>query len=230
MQKIAFGAAAALIVLAAPAFAGLVSSYAVTGRNSDGSTYTAAMKLAPADQIYRVDSDDDAGTKMSGLVIEYKNFLALAEVNDNDGYLAIYKRADDTWLGVFSDYADEHSLGTEVLYNGSTPPDVPNPPRASRLSGKYQISGTNPDGSTYSGEAEVSEWADKFDVDRKIGNNDLSGTAVGLDGAFAMNVNKSDNRVPIGVLGLFVPEANGFVGVWVASRSQRLGAERWVRR
>ena len=116
------------------------------------------------------------------------------------------------------------------MYNGSTPPEVPKPRRAGKLSGKYQISGTNPDGSTYSGEADVSEAADKFDVARTIGNSDLHGTAVGLDGAFAINVNKNDYRAPIGVLGLFVAEADGFVGVWVASRSQRLGAERWVRR
>ena len=115
MQKIVLGAAAALIGLAAPAFAVLVSSYAVSGRNGDGSTYTAEVKFTPADQIYRVDSEDDAGTKMSGLVIEYQNFLALAEAKDNDGYLAIYKRADDAWLGVFSDYSDDHSLGAEVF-------------------------------------------------------------------------------------------------------------------
>jgi hypothetical protein len=226
-SKTALAAAVTLAVLAVPVSADLFSSYDVSGRGGDGSSYTGNVKITPAGQTYRLDY---CCVQFDGLAIEYRDFLAIAYFSkDNGGDLNIYKRAADAWIGVFSDYGDGN-LGAEVLYNGSTPPDVPNPPRAGKLAGKYQISGTNPDGSTYTGEAEVSDWADKFDVDRKIGNNELSGTAVGLDGAFAMNVNKSDNRAQIGVLGLFVPEANGFVGVWVAARGQRLGAERWVRR
>jgi hypothetical protein len=46
-----------------------------------------------------------------------------------------------------------------------------------------------------------------------------------------MNVpgaNKS--RAKIGIVGLFVPEGNGCIGIWTKAGSQRIGAERWVRK
>ena len=89
--------------------------------------------------------------------------------------------------------------------------------------------GTNPNGSTYTGEVEIKSWSDAFDVARKIGSDETSCTAVGFDGALVINVGKDNSRVPIGVLGLFVPEGDGFVGVWVRAGTQRMGAERWAR-
>ena len=62
-------------------------------------------------------------------------------------------------------------------------------------------------------------------VDRTTGKEGMTGTAVGFDGAFVLNVSNSDGRAPIGVLGLFIPDGNGFLGVWAKAGTDRLGAE-----
>ena len=232
MRTIASWATAMVLLLAPPAFADLVSRYAVAGRNSNGTSYTGTIAFKPAGQVYHLDFTGGDGGKFSGLAIEYKNFLALAVIaSDRSGNLAIYKRAGDAWIGLFSDY-EEHNLGTEAFYNENAP-DLPDPkqPKSGRPAGMYVISGTNPDGSTYRGEGEVTPWSAAFDVRRTIGKEETTGTAVAFDGALAMNVaQEGDTRAKIGVLGLLIPDGNGFLGVWSRPGSQRLGAERWVRK
>jgi len=227
-RRYALAAAAVLPLLVTPVFADLFSSYAVNGRGNDGKSYDGTVNVAPAGQVYRLDYCCE---KYSGLAVEYQDFLAIAYVTPDKGSgdLNIYRRAGDAWAGAFSDYTDS-GLGNEVLYNNKAP-DLPNLSRAKSRKpvGKYRISGTNPNGSTYSGEVEIKPWADAFDIARKIGNDETSGTAVTFDGALVINVGKDDNRALIGVLGLFVPDGNGFVGVWARAGSQQLGAERWVR-
>jgi hypothetical protein len=227
MSKTALAAAVALAVLATPVCANLFSNYDVSGRGSDGSTYSGVVDIKPAGQTYRLDF---CCAQFGGLGIEYQDFLAIAYFSkDNGGDLNIYKRAGGAWLGVFSDYGEGH-LGAEVLYSGDAP-DLPDIKRGKsrKPAGMYRISGTNPNGSTYTGDVEVKPWVDAFDIVRKAGSEELTGTAVTFDGALVINVSKDDNRGPIGVLGLFVPDGNGFVGVWARAGSQQLGAERWVR-
>jgi hypothetical protein len=224
-------AALSVLLVAPAAFADLVSRYSVAGQNTDGTPYTGVIDFKPAGQVYRFDSTGGDDSKMNGLAIEYGNFLALAAVaGDGTGDLAIYRRAGNAWIGVFSAY-EEGRLGTEVLYNGPTPdlPD-PNQPKPGRPAGRYAISGTNPDGSTYTGEGEITAWTASFDVRRKIGNEETAGTAVAFNGALALNVNKDDTRAKIGLVGLLIPQDNGFLGVWGRPGSQQMGAERWVRK
>jgi hypothetical protein len=232
MRPLALGVVALSVWLVTPAaFADLVSRYSVAGRNTDGKPYTGVIAFKPAGQVYRFDSTGGDNSKMSGLAIEHDNFLALAAIaGDGTGDLAIYRRAGKTWIGIFSIY-EEGRLGTEVLYNGPTPdlPD-PNQPRPGRPAGRYVISGTNPDGSTYSGEGEITAWTASFDVRRMVGNEETTGTAVAFNGALALNVGKSGTRAEIGLLGLLIPQDNGFLGVWSRAGSQRMGAERWVRK
>jgi hypothetical protein len=229
-RRYAVAAAAVLSLLVTPVFADLFSSYAVNGRGNDGKSYDGTVNVTPAEQVYRLEFCCD---KFKGLGIEYQDFLAFAYVSDSNhdsGDLNIYRRAGNAWIGVFSDYTD-NGLGAEVLSNNGQTPALPNLSRAKSRKpvGKYRISGTNPNGSTYTGEVEIKSWSDAFEVARKIGSDETSGTAVGFDGALVINVGKDNSRVPIGVLGLFVPEGDGFIGVWVRAGTQRMGAERWAR-
>jgi hypothetical protein len=78
----------------------------------------------------------------------------------------------------------------------------------------------------------VTRWGDAFDVDRTIGDEETTGTAVALGNAIAMNVTTGDDtpRAAFGVIGLFVKDGAGMLGVWVKSGNQKIGAERWVRK
>jgi hypothetical protein len=227
MRKVVIAAAVILVMLATPGLADLASRYSISGHFGD-SDYYGAIDFKPSGQVYHsvnISGDD----KTPGLAVEYENFLALAQIDSNgSGNLAIYHRQGDAWVGTYTDY--DKGLGFEVLF-GRDPPGLPDAGRAKlgKLAGKYRLSGRNPDGSIYAGEAEVTFYGATFDVDRAAGKEGMTGTAVAFDGAFVLNVSNSDGRAPIGVLGLFIPDGNGFLGVWAKAGTDRLGAERWVR-
>jgi hypothetical protein len=222
--------AAILVLLTTPVAADLASRYTVRGKSSDGTEYAGVMTFAPAGQIYRMNYCCD---KFTGLAIEYQDFLAIVAMGaESGGVLDLYRRIDNGWAGVVSTYADE-PLGAEIIYNGdvSALPNV-NPGKAGKLASKFRIAGTNPNGSTYSGAIELTarSKSSTFDVDRTVGGSEATGTAVTLDGAIVINVSTDLDaaREKIDLVGLFVPEGNGFLGVWVKAGSQQLGAERWV--
>ncbi len=231
MRKIGLAAFMLLAVLSAPVLADLSLRYTISGRNADGSTYTGVIRFAADGQVYRLE-EASGDSKWTGLAIENRTFLALAYIDDDgSGALGLYKRSGDSWIGAYTGYGDD-PLGLEVLYNGKAP-DLPNVNRANsgKIAGKYRIAGTNPDRSTYTGEVEVTSGKHFFDIDRTAGKESLSGTLFGFDDAFAFNINDdSKRREPIGVVALFVSDGNGFLGVWARRGSQKLGAERWVRK
>jgi hypothetical protein len=153
MRKVVIAAAVILVMLATPGLADLTSHYSISGHFGD-SDYYGAIDFKPAGQVYHsvnINGDD----KTPGLAIEYRDFLGLAQIDNNgNGNLAIYHRQDDSWVGTFTDY--DKGLGFEVLF-GRGLPGLPDAGRAKfgKLAGKYLLSGRNPDGSTYSGEAEI---------------------------------------------------------------------------
>jgi len=229
MRKWIIGASTILALWITPTFADLSTRYTVRGKESKGTAYAGVMTFAPSGQIYRMNYCCD---KFAGLAIEYQNFLAVAATGDTSGgILTLYKREGNGWTGVVSDYADG-PLGSEILYNDDVLalPNV-NRAKAGKAAGKFRISGRNPNGSTYTGEVAITPRSTMFDVDRTVGDAEATGTAVIFDGAIAINVS-FDSQAPrekIDVVGLFVPEGNGFLGVWVKAGNQQLGAERWVR-
>jgi hypothetical protein len=235
MRNIALCAAALFVfaLAALPARAELASQYSVAGRNTDGNDYTGSVAFKATGQIYRSDYTGGDGNETVGPAIEYENFLGVAVTtrDGSGGYLALYKRVDSGWAGIFTSY-DDDDLAAEVLYNGRAPALLNPKAKVTGVEGTYEISGTNPDGSTYSGEIEITAGSGIFDVDRTTGKDETSGTAIVLNGAVIMNVTAGDDtpRAKIGVVGVFVPQGNGFLGVWNKPGEQRLGAERWVRK
>jgi hypothetical protein len=231
MRKLASASAMLLVVLATPVLANLSSRYALSGRGPDGTTYPGVIRFTADGQVYHLE-EASGDNKWNGLAIENGNFLGLAGVGgDRNGFLALYTRAGDSWEGTDTDYGADDPVAFEVLYNGNAP-DLPDPSRANSRKplGKYRISGTNPDGSTYAGEVEIKSNKHFFEVDRTAGKDEMTGTGLAFDNAFIVNVNNdSQKRAPIGVLGLFTPDGNGFVGFWAKTGSPKLGAERWTR-
>ena len=235
MRKIwLLGAAILVAPVASPSLAELSARYSVAGRNSDGQDYTGMVTFAASGQIYHTDFTDSAGVETSGVAIEYENFLGLAAVardGSGNGNLALYRRVDSDLAGIFTSYYSG-DLAPEVLYNGQKPALANPKAKPAPVAGTYAIAGTNPNGSTYSGEVEITAADGFFDVDRNIGNEGTSGTAIVFNGALVMNVAKGDDtpRETIGVVGVFIPQDKGFIGVWNKAGNDRLGAERWVRK
>jgi len=84
MRKYALWVVATLAMLVTPVFADLVSSYAVSGHNADGSSYDGKITFTPAGQVYRLDY---CCQQQSGFAIEYQNFLALAEIDSAERWV-----------------------------------------------------------------------------------------------------------------------------------------------
>ena len=233
MRKISLLGVTVLVALAAsPGLADLSARYSVAGRNTDGEDYTGTAAFAASGQIYHADFTDGAGSQTSGVAVEYENFLGLAVIaRDGSGNLALYRRVDGGWAGIFTGY-DGGDLAAEVLYNAHKPALANPKSKPAPVAGTYSIAGTNPDGSTYAGEVEITAGDGIFDVDRNIGKEETTGTAIVFNGALAMNVTVGDKtpRQKIGVVGVFVPGDNGFIGVWNKAGNDQLGAERWVRK
>ena len=238
MRRIFAAAVTASIFLIAPAFGELASRYSVAGINrDDGSTYVGVTTFTPAGQTYRVAyQNPGSGQGSNGYAIEYKDFLALAmKDNDGGGYLEILARVGDILTGVWTRYGDDGKLtGGDIFHQGGNAPVNVNFADATSddPTGDYAISGTNPDGSTYTGSVKIERWGDCFNVTRKIGDEKTTGTAVAFKGGLVMNISVGDDtpREAFGVLGVFVKEGDGRLGIWAKAGNQKIGAERWVRK
>lgn len=92
--------------------------------------------------------------------------------------------------------------------------------------GRYTVEGRGPDGSTYTGTAEVAQTGETFRVTWVIGGERFVGTAIG-DNQFMSISYRSGSDTG---LALLVSEGTGWLGVWTYAGGTRLGQERWARR
>lgn len=95
----------------------------------------------------------------------------------------------------------------------------------SNPSGAYLISGTNPDQSTYSGEAAVEPDGDRYRASWNVAGRKLEGLGLRYLNFFAVALH-DDKSIR---LGLFAQEGEGRLGVWAINDGQKMGSERWAR-
>lgn len=95
-----------------------------------------------------------------------------------------------------------------------------------QVAGRYNIDGRNPDGSGYSGTAEVQPTGDTFRVTWTIGGQRYVGTGIGTDDALAITYRSGNNT---GVALLF-REGSQYKVVWTFAGGTSLGSEDWSRR
>ncbi len=91
--------------------------------------------------------------------------------------------------------------------------------------GHYLISGTNPDGTTYTGDVVVEPAGGEYQVSWTAAGRKSVGTAVPYLDFLAVSLRReNDLRVA-----LLMQEGEGRVGVWVRDGEQQMGSERWAR-
>jgi len=229
---------AGTVVTASPVLAELSSRYTVAGRDAAGHTsagqnYAIVAAFAASGQVYHVNFTVGANGVASGVAVEYENSLGLAaRGSDGKGYLALYQRTDAGWTGIITAYS-RNDLGSEVLYNGRAPGFLdPKQTPSVQVTGTYAMAGTNPDGTTYSGKVRIVSGDGIVDIFRDTGTEETVGTVIAANDTLAINVsarNQAADRREIGIVGVFIPQTDGFLGVWKKPGSDRLGAERWVR-
>src|SRR5882672_6469170 len=91
--------------------------------------------------------------------------------------------------------------------------------------GKYDVAGTNPSGSTYSGTVSVQKTGDTYKVTWNIGGTQYNGTAIGNDEFVAVSYTSGSNTG----LALFGVDGDGWKGIWTYAGGTKVGTEAWTK-
>ena len=91
--------------------------------------------------------------------------------------------------------------------------------------GKYDVAGTNPSGSTYSGTVSVQKTGDTYKVTWNIGGTQYNGTAIGNDEFVAVSYVSGSNTG----LALFGADGDGWKGIWTYAGGTKVGTEAWTK-
>jgi hypothetical protein len=91
--------------------------------------------------------------------------------------------------------------------------------------GKYDVAGTNPSGSTYSGTVRVQKTGDTYKVTWNIGGTQYNGTAIGNDEFLAVSYVSGSNTG----LALFGEQGDEWKGIWTYAGGTKVGTEVWTK-
>ena len=92
--------------------------------------------------------------------------------------------------------------------------------------GRYDVAGTNPSGSTYSGSVTVQKTGDTYKVTWTIGGTRYNGTALGDDKFLAVSYTSGGDTG----LALFGADGDEWKGVWTYAGGTKIGAEAWTKK
>lgn len=95
-----------------------------------------------------------------------------------------------------------------------------------QVTGRYNMTGQNPDGSAYDGNVQVEKTGDAYRVTWFIGGQRYVGTGIGSDEALAVTYRSGNNT---GVALVFA-EAGIYKVVWTYAGGTTLGLEEWRKR
>jgi hypothetical protein len=92
--------------------------------------------------------------------------------------------------------------------------------------GRYDVAGTNPGGSTYSGTVSVQQTGETYKVTWTIGGTQFNGTALGNDEFLAVSYVSGGSSG----LALFSAQRGEWKGIWTFAGGTKIGTEVWTKR
>ncbi len=194
-------------------------SYALTQQPAHGSVSTAPEKMVIGGcQGERSDEGCPcSGKEVVGLAIYYTS---------QPGF---HGRDEFNFDTIFDAGVVEHNHAT-VEVQAEPPPSVADLTAATAAfsdpAGAYAISGSNPDGTTFSGEAAVErDGDDRYRASWTVGSWRLEGVGLRYLNVLAVGFRDGGDMR----LALYGEEGEGRLGVWARSGAQKMGSERWVR-
>ena len=159
----------------------------------------------------------------------------LASLNDDDiavivsqsdfHGLSLLAEFDDCWAGPFANISGI-DLGTErwAITDDGAMPTEPIPSDADFVD-RYVMSGSNPDGSTYSGHVTVKHAGNALQVVSVVNDDQRIGIGIGYGEALAVVFDDNAGRL----LQVFEADDDGLNGFWANEGDEKMGSERWVR-
>jgi hypothetical protein len=88
-------------------------------------------------------------------------------------------------------------------------------------SGTYDVQGTSPDGSKYSGTVTITETGQTFKMVWKIGSDTYTGTAIGNKDFLAVSYTSGSDTG----LALYGAEGGNWKGIWTYAGGTKMGSE-----
>jgi len=188
----------------------IAGDYSVVGTNEDGSPYRGALKVIKHGAVYQFRWN--AGKQYDGVGVPNGNVVAVAFTGGSNGQgcgvVSYQLLADGTLDGKWG-YWGVDDMGTERATRTS----------GSDLSGDYNVTGKNPNGSDYKGELSITPKAGGYQF---AWSNNSSGFGI-----------KQGNAVSVGIGGphcAFVAyeiKPNGMLdGVWGGYGTSKTGTEK----
>jgi hypothetical protein len=92
--------------------------------------------------------------------------------------------------------------------------------------GKYDVAGTNPSGTTYSGTVTVQKTGDTYKVTWNIGGSQYNGTGIGNDEFIAVSYVSGGNSG----LALLSEQDDEWKGIWTYAGGTKIGTEVWTKK
>lgn len=195
---------------AATPFADIAGNYSVAGTNGDGSPYKGALEVIKRGDVYQFRWN--AGKQYDGVGVGNGNVVAVAFTGGSDGkgcgVVSYQILADGTLEGPWG-YWGKNERGSERAERTS----------GSGVAGSYNLTGKNPDGSSYKGTLSIAPKAGGYTFDW---SNNATGFGV-----------KQGNTLSVGIGGsrcAFVAyeiKPDGMLdGVWGGYGSDRTGTEK----
>lgn len=200
---------------------GRYSSYWFANPKSGGQ---ATVVVRQTGNTYHVDWGDNGGAG-AGFGILNKDLLAVTHAEkDWSGFLLL---GDDgeSWVGPYAGL-DGAVAGMERwdIANPNAKPPKP-PAMNAKIAGQYVMSGSNPDGSTYSGQIVVKRAGNLLQVVSVVGDEQRIGAGITHRDGFAVIFTDKESKL----LKLFKVDGAGLTGFWASDGSAQMGSENWVR-
>ena len=143
--------------------------YSVQGTNPDGSTYKGQARMERKEQTYLL-TWMISGQTFSGRGLLKGDVLSIEWTSGTEGGLVVYTvRPDGVLDGVWAGGKGKEIL-TPLGTVGGVTAEAPN------IEGAYWVKGTNPNGSTYAGEARIKKLENGYQMSWNIGGQGFSGT------------------------------------------------------
>jgi hypothetical protein len=198
-----------LILSTGIALADPIGTYGVSGANpGNGQKYFGRVVVKHTGSTYSVVWNVQNQTYTGTGIGTDEHFTVVYPSGGDIGVATYSRRPDGSWIGdwIVSGYSQ---LGTEEW-------------QPTKL---YAVSGINPDGTKYSGNAAVLKSGDSYRVYRNIGSKESAGLAMGSDTYLDVGC-KSPDHISISH---FVRQPDGsWKGNWTNNNETKTGTELWT--
>jgi hypothetical protein len=223
---VALGLSAALSSGTAQSRFNFSGAYTVSGTNPDGSKYVGAMNITAFGDGYRVIQTYADGSVYRGVGNDVGGpILAVSFLSDGQPSVAIYQINSNTTLeGYWQNYdSTVEGKETATLSRGSLSMGKINDNGRYDYSGNYNVQGTEPDGSRYTGSMTVSSFGDGYRVRFVSGQNIWRGIATDIDRYLAISYQSGS----ISTISIFERTDNGssLRGYWQDYNNSKKGTE-----